>query len=758
MVLSIMAMFAGMAVPRFANFFAQHRAESAVRRIETDLTLARRQAKLTGSQRTVLVNPTTEIYTLPGITVAEMDWTKLTKDIRPQLDPLAKLLPHDQHALLFPSFRAMTQLLDEANTLGTPLLHLLQSRSESARSRERYQKQLCLQISDLSRLLGPKIIRSVAFTGSDPYLRTGTDVAILFEAKSPLLVRQYLLGKYALARKRYPDCKRVIGTVAGMKYVGVVSPQRRICSYVASVGDVVIVTNSLMQIERFSATQTGKTKSLASLPEYRFFRHRYQRGSGGESALLIVTDATIRRWCSPKWRIATSRRTRAAAVLSHHQAANLSRLVAEKIEPTPVATNLYVPDLGSLVLSNGGVASSVYGTLEFMTPISELNLDRVTQDEAKAYRRWRDSYQSYWRQFFDPIAVRFSVTANKIAVDVTVMPLIEQSDYREMIQLAAGVTLKANAGDRHAGSLLHWALAINQKAMPVRRITGFLPVNPLSWMGESIAVYVDADPFWLEFAKAGDKEKFLQNQFHRMPIAFHAEVKSGLKLALFLTGLRTYIDKSAPGMVVWKTKKYNGQAYVKMEATERLGSTIGNADQDLAIYYVATPKAFTVTLNENVLKRAIDREIARRKAGATGKVVKFAGKPWLGSSAALQIDGKALGFFEAYFGENYRQIMQSRAWANLPVLNEWKRRYPDRDPVELHQRHWKIQLRCPGGGKYVWNEKYQTMASTVYGHPGEPKPGPKLPPVLQGIRSAGFGLTFENKGLRARLNIQRGKR
>ena len=25
--------------------------------------------------------------------------------------------------------------------------------------------------------------------------------------------------------------------------------------------------------------------------------------------------------------------------------------------------------------------------------------------------------------------------------------------------------------------------------------------------------------------------------------------------------------------------------------------------------------------------------------------------------------------------------MQSRAWSNLPILNEWKHRYPDQDPV-----------------------------------------------------------------------------
>lgn len=68
LVLSIMAIFSAVAVPRFGNFFAQQRAESAVRRIETDIALARRRAKLTGTQRKVSFDVGGSLYTLPGIT------------------------------------------------------------------------------------------------------------------------------------------------------------------------------------------------------------------------------------------------------------------------------------------------------------------------------------------------------------------------------------------------------------------------------------------------------------------------------------------------------------------------------------------------------------------------------------------------------------------------------------------------------------------------------------------------------------------
>ena len=99
--------------------------------------------------------------------------------------------------------------------------------------------------------------------------------------------------------------------------------------------------------------------------------------------------------------------------------------------------------------------------------------------------------------------------------------------------------------------------------------------------------------------------------------------------------------------------------------------------------------------------------------------------------------------------------MQVLCWDNLPILNQWKRLYPDRDPVAVHRQVWGVTLLCPGGGKYVWNEKYRTMESTVYGHPGQPKEGPPAPPVLSGFASGDFGLTLENQGLRARVELRR---
>lgn len=698
---------------------------------------------------------------LEGITVAEMNWAELTQGVDPPLDPLAAFVPFDQHALFLPSFPALLRLMDEADANGTPIAQLMQERAEDAGVRTRYQKQLCLAADALSRLLGETVIGAVAFTGGDPYLPTGSDVAVLFEAKSVDALTTAIAAKHAAALNAFPGCQAVKGTVGGVNYTGAVTPSRSVCSYLATFGKTVVVTNSLVQLERLANVSSGKEPSLASLPEYKFFRQRYPRGDADETGFLMVTDATLRRWCGPKWRIANSRRTRAAGIQAHHQAAHLDELVAGTAKPQRLTTDLHVPDLGTLDLTPDGVTSSTYGSLEFQTPIAELDLTKVTKDEAEAYKRWRDDYQRNWRQFFDPIGIRFVVKEKRLAADLTVMPLIASSEYRRYVNLVGKKRLPPHAGDPHPGTLFHWVSAFDSKSVSgfVSMVARGLNDGELTWMGDSIALYGDADPYWAELAKTENREEFFKNESYRLPIAFRADVTDAGKAARFMTALRTLLPPDATSV---KTLQHAGREYVRITPKDTTFLT-----ENFALHYAVMPKSLVVSLNEDVVKRAMDREAAEEKrAGAKpaeGTIEKPAAKdtpasgptPWLGESMGLRLDRSAFEMMLRAGESQAQQVLQRRAWSAIPILNEWKRRYPNEDPVALHAKYWQVTLLCPGGGKYDWNETDRTMESTLYGHPGHPKDGPILPAALKSTTGADFGITFENQGLRARVEIER---
>ncbi|HZO08696.1 MAG TPA: hypothetical protein VFC77_04920, partial [Myxococcota bacterium] len=513
--------------------------------------------------------------------------------------------------------------------------------------------------------------------------------------------------------------------------------------------------NSTAQLERIAAAAEGRAQPLAKADEYVWFRERYPRGDPAESALLVLTDATIRRWASPRSRIADSRRVRALAAMTEVHARNLRAIASGKAPEGPAAQ----PDLpfsSDFAWDRGGVRSKTYGTPGFLTPVAELEVAKVTPSEKAAYERFRAGFQSRWRNVFDPIALRLSFSDKKLAADLTVMPLVVDSDYRELRDLTLDAALTPAAGDAHEGTLLHFAFAFGKRSDLARMLAqGLGPfaqqlgADPLGWVGGGVAIYADRDAFWDELLRAPDRSAFLEKGFYRMPIALHVEVKDPLKLAAFLLAVRAMGDGAAPGMARWETKTWHEQSYVAIHAEESAG--LGEEMANAAVYYAAMPNAFVLSLREDVVQRAIDRRIARKAAtgAAPGE------RPWLGASLGLRAERDAVDVISGLAGEAPTDEMQRAAWSALPILGEWHRLFPAEDPLAVHERLFGVRLTTPAGGSFVWNEAMQSMEATDYGSPAAPKTGPSFPAALARFQRGEFGLSFEGEGLRVRAELER---
>jgi len=592
-------------------------------------------------------------------------------------------------------------------------------------------------LTELSKRFGAAIVDQVALTGSDPFVRAGSDVAVLLRAKQPIVLAAYLGGKVEMLVKA--GATAVQGSAGTLSWRGAVSADRSVSCYLLLDDEVAVVANSPVQLEAYAAVRAGTRPSLATAPEFAFFRRRYVLGTAGELALAVVPDAALRRWCSARWRIADSRRTRAAAVLAALQA----EWIAAGAKPgwTPADPP---GELGELTLAADGLRSSLYGSLSFLTPISELAIDKATTEEANAYRRFHDSYQRAWRAFLDPIAIQLSTAAGgALGIDMSILPLIVSSEYREMLEFAGKATLTAGAGDQHA-ALLQLAVAIDRENEHFRdlddsfgRTLGGL-ASPFAWVGPTASLYIEADPIWDELAALpGNRERaeFVQTNLSRLPLGVNIAVIDPLRLAGFLTALRTMAGQAAPGLIEWGTRKYQGIDYVVITPSARAGIGLG---PDTHLYYLPAPEGLTLTVNEPLIQRAIERLLAARAPGASKPAA------WPGEHLAMVADPSALKLAADLAGEaGVRGWMQRRTWANIAILNEWKRLYPTQDPVALHQRLWGVRLTSPAGGTYTWNEQWLTMESSVFGHSAVPKPGPELPSGLVDIARVGFGLGFE---------------
>jgi hypothetical protein len=684
------------------------------------------------------------LSTLPTLTMREVPWDLMpsAKDPQPKLDLLAQHIPADQHALLLPSFSALTTTMDQGDALLAGPLHVIAGRGEDAGILRRYQRQLGLELNDLSKRFGAQVVEAVAITGSDPFVRAGTDVAILLLAKQPALLAGYLdLKRKALLAS---GAKLVTGTTNGLAWQAAVSADRSVSSYVLFDGDVAVVTNSLVQIEAYTAVRAKTRPALASVPELTFFRRRYLLASDGEVALTVISDATIRRWCSAACRIGDSRRSRAAVILSQYQAEWIAAGCTADWMPSAARD-----DLGTISVDpKRGVRSSLYGSVHFLTPVAELAIEKATTSEAEAFRRFIQRYESSWRDSLDPIALRVQTMADgSLGFDLSVLPLIVRSDYVDLLRWVGKARISAGNGDQHA-SAFQFAVAMDRDGeilgeanQNASRLLGGL-ASPFGWLGDTASVYADYDPFWAELAQMDPNklDRVVEQRLSELPIGINIGVRDPLKLVAFLGGLRAFAEQSAPGMLKWETVTFDEIPYVRVSPTaEARAGMLGNIDVHLL--YLAAPEGFTLTFSSKVMERAITRLKERRAA----KAAAVSDPSWDGNQAAFRLDPRsALSLLQVFDrSAGLKDWMDGRTADTIAILNEWHRLFPQEDPLAVHERLWGTRPLCVGGGTFRWNDTWMTMESSVLGHDFSDGEAPALPAALDHLGVITTALTFD---------------
>ncbi len=706
-----------------------------------------------------------------GITVREIDWTDRLRDEKTALDPLADKIPHDQYAVFLPSFESLAKMLQHGNRLARPAVQWFEPQSRVTDVLGFYQQQLGLPLNALTRHFGEALIDEVALTGSDPYFRTGTDLAVLMQTGQSKLLHQAITTQVAALAAGATGVAKTQHTVLGHEVTEWSSKDRRFCSFVGVLGDVVVVANSRIQIEAILRCADQDQPSLGGLDEYRFFRQRYPRHAEDESALVIISDATIRRWCGPVWRIAASRRTRARATIAEMTMRNADALIHRSIEkPLTLTATGSMPDAGKLWLTASGVRSEKYGTLDFQTPIVELNLQSATPQEIRLYEKWRTQYERQWR-VFDPIALKVSLQEDSLSADLSVIPLTLQTRYRSWLEIVGKASLKPGTSDAHSGTLASLDVAVDLDSKPFSFARSFLnrqggKADLLSWIDGSVSIHWDHDEDWENrMAKRSPFRLGGNDMIRELPIGIFIPSKNSFRMTAFVVAVRATIDRFAPNMIRWDQLEYRDVNYVVATTTE--GTPLGNEDDMPRVYYVTTPDGLSLSLNENVIQHAIDRHLARK---AKRQQEKDAGKPVVTAEGdnepqiddprehtvrpqiAVRLTGQGASTLAMTNGEGVRR-MSRLAWSNLPILNYLRHRYPKQDPLDVYQQLLGEKLIDPGSGEYKWVDRFQTYESTHYGHHLAPKPGPPIGPALGPHDAMETTLSFQDGGLRATVKL-----
>jgi hypothetical protein len=104
-------------------------------------------------------------------------------------------------------------------------------------------------------------------------------------------------------------------------------------------------------------------------------------------------------------------------------------------------------DLAGFEMDEQGVVrSKEFRCVGRMKTLLDQPVELATIDEARAYEVYRDNYERFWRQFFDPIAIRFDqLDTDHVELETFILPLIDSSIYavlrRGIARAESGVPL-----------------------------------------------------------------------------------------------------------------------------------------------------------------------------------------------------------------------------------------------------------------------------------------------------------------------------
>jgi len=85
-----------------------------------------------------------------------------------------------------------------------------------------------------------------------------------------------------------------------------------------------------------------------------------------------------------------------------------------------------------------GAVSPTFGPLPRMNPLAALNITTASKREADAYGQYLANYNTFWRRFFDPIALRIDQPdAVTYELSVFILPLIDNSIYNGIREIIA---------------------------------------------------------------------------------------------------------------------------------------------------------------------------------------------------------------------------------------------------------------------------------------------------------------------------------
>lgn len=745
---------------------------------------------------------TVDVAKIRGIDVEEHPWDKMMEGKKPADEPLAAMVPHDNWYLVFRSMRKLNELSDLMDQWGTGLQQAWEAKTRDHRLKERYEQQLCLRSTTLGRTLGPLVIKSFVATGSDAYLREGSDVTLIFHVNNKELFLAGV-GKFLdEARKKFGDSlKESKAEHLGIAIEGFTTPLREVSCHRAVFDDFVVYSNSPAGLRRVLDAHKGKITRLSDQKDFQYMRTVFRADDASEDGFLYLSDAFIRQLVGPTSKIKEKRRIEALTslyMITHgamytawdtgkQPTAHRDVIAGANLKPQEVPMPEGKP--AAWDASKQLALSDAYNTIHFATPLVELPIDKATQAEAQQYDRFRQEYLGLWRQYFDPIGLRFNLTGKEVKIDTYILPLVQNSRYNELRRFVGGGTVKLDASGPASSTMFQFLTHISPGVQLRESILGFGRAGDgggldfttfLAWglgpVGDWAMVRVDDSPVYAKLAELLEKAdrgedidtlEIARNVFD-LPIVLGVDIKNPVTFAAALAAARLSVLNALPGGVTWEPleKPYKDVAIVAIRAKpETVRNLVGPVLRERpgakpfepALYYCMMDSGFYLSFSEKMLHDLIDQAESRKKDDL--KTVSVNSSLYLSPGAA-----KLAGVLVRRHLENE---IHREAVANLPL---WHALYrcrlvPEKaeadKTADVAYQYLGFVPVSPDGAPYAFDARRDETSNERHGTLRRPTPqkdlaeGSPLARVWEQLANARADLRFREDGIHTTVTLKR---
>ena len=692
---------------------------------------------------------TIHVSSLKPPTLKSMDYEAKLEELKeeegkePHQHELTKLVPEDHYFLQLNSMDAADELMTLSVDWGESLLRMYTLSSRRQHLRRKYEDQLGVRRDDFTAMFEAGVISELAVTGSDFFLKEGTDVTLLVKVDEADQFQQTLNSWAGQMRKQFNELIEREFNYRGHRVQVRYTSDRMASSFIVDSGQYVIISNSHVAIRKIIDTMIGRSPSLHDAADYQYMTTVLPPSDRPESGYLYASDAFLRRIVSPAFKIAEKRRLQSFNNLVMLNNASLFYRLENGHSPETLtdlvdgrfmnASKIVCPDGGAYAFdaARDTCTSSLYNRIKYLTPIVELEVLKVSSEERQQYDRYRARYESFWKQFFNPIGIRMTLD-QEVKIETQVLPFENgtlDEAMRAMLDdtslplssfgVAKSAVLSAQLvpGRQTTGELLRQVPGVSQALAADPTLTD------LSWLGDRVSahlcdndVILEIDPTRIRNLKTMFQPTMLQQALGafalaatNQPVYFTIEVEDDGKALRLLENLTARLFLESGDLAGLPTEL---DAYRLPDYKDHAQYVLSYRLYALKIrLHMAVVKGRLVAATKpHVLREVIDAATGEDQADAvTGHM-------------QLRLNREAIDKLRNNLGLYWAEKARHASHRNIMPIYSLIKLYgvPMDEVNDLADAKYGVTFFCPDG-EYKYDSQRDVVFSTVYGNRQEPR-------------------------------------